>query len=49
MKLRNRGGGGGGGRDLEVELCFVRIVMDFYSMPADDTIKVKHVDDGEKG
>lgn len=49
MKLRNRGGGGGGGRDLEVELCFVRIAIDFYSMPADDTTEVKHVDDGEKG
>lgn len=47
MKLRNRGGVGGGGRDLE--LCFVRIAMDFYSMPADDTTEEKHVGDGEKG
>lgn len=47
VKYRKRVGGRGGERDIAVELSFVCIAMELYSMPADDTTEVKHVD-GEK-
>lgn len=43
LQLSDRGGGRGGGSDLDMELCVISLVMEMYSMPADNTTEGKHV------